>query len=171
MKHLPYALRTERLELHPAAPADVPALLKMRDASSASDANRDERVRALAARNAADFKRDGFGLWLVSHEGRPVGFVGLRPRESALEPELYYGLAPEARGHGIATEAADVVLAWLFAKPEVRGVWAVTDPTNLASCRVLERLGMKLESEGEFDGMPSRVYRRMRVAAGKPHRR
>jgi RimJ/RimL family protein N-acetyltransferase len=38
----------------------------------------------------------------------------------------------------------------------------VTDPPNLASCRVLERLGMRLEHEGDFDGKPSRVYRLLR---------
>jgi RimJ/RimL family protein N-acetyltransferase len=51
----------------------------------------------------------------------------------------------------------------------VTGVWAVTDPANFASCRVLERLGMRLEREGEFDGKPSRVYR-LRRAEGRPTR-
>ena len=58
----------------------------------------------------------------------------------------------------------------LFVAPAVTGVWAVTDPTNLASCRVLERLGMRLDFEGEFDGKPSRVYRLARDGWRDPRR-
>lgn len=159
MKRRLPVLRTKRLDLVPAVSKDAPALLRMRDASSAPDPTRDARVRALTAGNAADFARDGYGVWVVRHDGKPAGFVGLRPRESASEPELYYGLTTEARGHGIATEAAAAVIEHLFEIPSATGVWAVTDPTNLASCRVLERLGMELEFEGDFDQRPSRVYR------------
>jgi RimJ/RimL family protein N-acetyltransferase len=157
------ALTSGRLTLTPAADHDLPALLAMR-ADGPPDPARDARVRALVERNAEQFAAHGFGLWMLHDRSGPVGYFGVRPRESAREPELYYGLVPEARGRGLATEAGRAVLSRLFAaSPEITGAWAVTDPDNLASCRVLERLGMRLEFEGEFDGRPSRVYRMKRA--------
>jgi 8-oxo-dGTP pyrophosphatase MutT (NUDIX family) len=107
----------------------------------------------------------GFGLWVLTRPPSPAvaGFVGLRPRESAFEPELLYGLAPSARGQGLATEAARLVLEARFADPRTTGVWAVTDPLNQRSRAVLERLGFALEREGEFDGRPSALYRLTRA--------
>jgi RimJ/RimL family protein N-acetyltransferase len=154
-----HELTTARLVLRPAAPGDLDVLLAMRDATAAPDPTREARVRALLEANAAAFSAHGFGLWLVLEGLREVGFVGLRPRETASEPELYYGLASGDRGRGLATESVSAVIARHFTTPGATGVWAVTDPPNLASCRVLERLGMGLEFEGDFDGRPSRVYR------------
>ena len=159
---------TARLVLRPALPADLGVLLAMRDATAAPDPTRETRVQALLEHNAAQFAALGFGVWLVLASGRGVGFVGLRPRATPAEPELYYGLAPGARGLGFATESGLAVIEWLFLAPAVTGVWAVTDPPNLASCRVLERLGMRLERECEFDGKPSRVYRLRRSHAHPP---
>jgi RimJ/RimL family protein N-acetyltransferase len=160
----PHALTTARLLLRPALPGDLAALLSMRDAAAAPDPTRETRVRALLEENAAQFTTLGFGAWLVLDGARPVGFVGLRPRETANEPELYYGLAPDCRGRGYATESGAAVIERLFAAPAVTGVWAVTDPPNVSSWRVLERLGLQLEREGEFDGKPSRLYRLRRPA-------
>src|SRR5262249_20467280 len=157
------SLFTTRLRLVPATPADVELLAGMRDGPVPGDAHHVERVRAFVAGNVERFAAHGFGLWLVRAAGTAVGWIGVRPRETALEPELLYGLTRDARGHGYATEAAEAVLMRLFAAPAVTGAWAVTDPSSLASCRVLERLGMKLEFEGEFDGRPSRVYRLKRA--------
>ena len=161
----PHAITTARLVLRPAHPEDLAALLAMRDESGTPDPTRETRVRALLEGNAARFATLGFGVWLVLDGARGVGFVGLRPRETASEPELFYGLVPDCRGRGYATESGAAVIERLFAAPAVTGVWAVTDPPNLASCRVLERLGLRLEREGEFDGKPSRVYR-----LGRPER-
>lgn len=165
-----HTLFTPRLRLAPATPADVELLALMRDTPGPPDPAHTERVRALVELNAERFPAHGFGLWLVRAADAVVGWVGLRPRETACEPELLYGLARDARGKGIATEAASAVLDRLFATPAVTGVWAVTDPANLASCRVLERLGLTLEFEGEFDGRSSRLYRLKRDRWRDPRR-
>ena len=159
-----HTLFTPRLRLSPATPDDVELLAAMRDTSGPPEPAHTERVRALVEANVERFAKHGFGLWVLRGSGDAasgglVGWVGLRPRETPIEPELLYGLAHEARGKGFATEAAGAVLDRVFASDTVEGVWAVTDPTNLSSCRVLERLGLKLDFEGDFDGRHSRVYR------------
>ncbi len=54
--------------------------------------------------------------------------------------EIGYTLAPAARGHGVATEAARGLIAHLFSHG-VQRVHAAIHPENFASAMVLERLG------------------------------
>ena len=54
-----------------------------------------------------------------------------------------YGAA--AWGHGYATEAARAVLAWAFQTLDLNRVQAETDTRNVASARVLEKLGFLRE--------------------------
>jgi [ribosomal protein S5]-alanine N-acetyltransferase len=72
-----------------------------------------------------------------------VGTVGLRVQGHRME--LGYALARRWWGQGFATEAAGAVLAWALAQPEVHRVWAVCDVDNVASARVLEKIGMRRE--------------------------
>jgi RimJ/RimL family protein N-acetyltransferase len=43
------------------------------------------------------------------------------------------------------SEALQSVLQWALAQPEIFRVWATCDIDNLASARVLERVGMERE--------------------------
>jgi RimJ/RimL family protein N-acetyltransferase len=56
-----------------------------------------------------------------------------------------YCLDDAAWGHGYATEAAGVVLQWAFDTLDLNRVQAETDTRNLASARVLEKLGFVRE--------------------------
>jgi RimJ/RimL family protein N-acetyltransferase len=94
----------------------------------------------------------GYGPWIaVDRASNAIvggaGFVG-RPREGQVE--LGYGIAPEARERGYATEAARGVVEWALAQPGVERVVAGCDPDNAASIRVLEKLGF--ERAGTEDG-------------------
>jgi RimJ/RimL family protein N-acetyltransferase len=59
--------------------------------------------------------------------------------------DLGYGLARDAWGKGLATEAARAVVDYGFSALGLAKVWARTDPRNAASVRVLEKLGMRRE--------------------------
>jgi RimJ/RimL family protein N-acetyltransferase len=58
---------------------------------------------------------------------------------------LGYCFREVAWGHGYATEAARAVLQWAFDTLELNRVQAETDTRNLASARVLEKLGFVRE--------------------------
>ncbi|AWN39209.1 GNAT family N-acetyltransferase [Methylobacterium radiodurans] len=113
------------------------------------------RAESLNEARAFDrrFEADGFGPWAVEEAGRFVGFVGAlrmmrpmpfpdgeRPGEGV---EIGWRLAREAWGRGIATRAARAALADLFGRCGVPAVVAYTAEGNLASRRVMERLGMR----------------------------
>jgi RimJ/RimL family protein N-acetyltransferase len=43
------------------------------------------------------------------------------------------------------SEAATAVVAWAMAQPAIHRVWATCAPDNVASVRVLEKAGLRLE--------------------------
>lgn len=90
--------------------------------------------------------RTGVALWTVRRQfaGEPtIGFAGLRwLDESQHAAELIYGLAPAHWGQGLATEAAEAVLADAFGRLRFAEIWASADAPNAASFGVMQRLGM-----------------------------
>jgi RimJ/RimL family protein N-acetyltransferase len=59
--------------------------------------------------------------------------------------EIGYGLGVEHREQGYATEAAKALMDYSFSTLQFHRVQAISSSGNPASCRVLARLGMKLE--------------------------
>lgn len=55
------------------------------------------------------------------------------------------GLAPEARGHGHGTRAQRLLVRYLFSHTHVNRIEAVTEITNLAEQRALEKAGFTRE--------------------------
>ena len=87
----------------------------------------------------------GYGVWLlIKTESRiVVGSAGFQGRPSAEgEIELGYGVHPDFRNHGYATEAARALLRWASEQPGVKRVIAHCDEDNIASQRVVEKAGM-----------------------------
>lgn len=58
------------------------------------------------------------------------------------EADLGYVLARAAWGQGYASEAAAAMIATGFSTLHLRRIFAITDPQNVASQRVLEHIGM-----------------------------
>jgi RimJ/RimL family protein N-acetyltransferase len=92
-----------------------------------------------------------WGVWyLVVRDDRSlVGDLGFKggPDPSG-RVEIGYGVAPAHRRQGYATEAVRGLILWAFARPEVRTILAECLPDNLASIRVLERVGMHRVRQG-----------------------
>jgi [ribosomal protein S5]-alanine N-acetyltransferase len=72
-----------------------------------------------------------------------VNLAGLA--EGRREAEIGYWLVPDARGHGIITEAASLLIGWAFSSHDLERIEFAILPENLASQRVAERLGAKPE--------------------------
>ena len=89
----------------------------------------------------------GFGPWLVLEDGAVVGNAGFHGAPQDGVVELGYGLAPEVWGRGLATEAAGALVGWALADPRVATIVADTDPENVASQRVLRKLGFTRAGE------------------------
>jgi RimJ/RimL family protein N-acetyltransferase len=105
----------------------------------------EDEVAGFLARSVESFRDRGYGLWLGYGEGEPsiAAFAALVPPEaSGAPPSLIYGVRPAGTGRGLATEAARAVLAHAFGALALPHVHADVDAQNVASVRVLEKLGM-----------------------------
>lgn len=114
-----------------------------------------EASAEMIARLQAGIDERGWGLWAVDVGGRCIGFTGItHPRfESHFTPcvEIGWRLAREAWGHGYATEAARVALAFGFAVLNLAEIVAFTAAGNVRSRRVMERIGMSHDPADDFD--------------------
>jgi len=78
--------------------------------------------------------------------GELIGNVGLRQSiPAAHEAEIGYELSPASWGCGYATEAARAMLAFGFSARGLHRIHAYCIAENVASVRVLEKLGMHCE--------------------------
>ncbi|MEZ6185288.1 MAG: GNAT family N-acetyltransferase [Planctomycetota bacterium] len=93
----------------------------------------------------------GLGLWLVHlPDGAPIGFAGFHVfAECGPEPQLLYALLEAHTGQGLATEIGRAVLD-RAAELGIRRVASTVDAPNVASLRVLEKLGFR--PTGELPG-------------------
>ena len=119
-----------------------------------------ETVRGVIEASLASFSDEGFGQWLAEDRKTRalVGFCGLRPIEDASQIEILYGLVRERWGEGLATEAGRAVLSYAFLTVGLSHVIGRTDSPNLASARVLERIGMRFEGERLVHGRATLHY-------------
>jgi RimJ/RimL family protein N-acetyltransferase len=124
---------------------------------------------ALVARFEDSWEEDGFGLAAAERkeDGAFVGMVGLSrvrfaPLEGAVEVGWRLGRAHWGRGY--ATEAARAWLGRGFGAMRLAEVIAFTVPANVASRRVMERLGMRHDPARDFehpalpDGHPLKAH-------------
>lgn len=83
-----------------------------------------------------------WSLWLKD-SGEFAGLVEIRVRSSAVD--LGYALSQRWWRQGLMSEALTSLVTWALAQPEIFRVWATCDVENVASARVLERVGMERE--------------------------
>ncbi|HXQ26929.1 MAG TPA: GNAT family N-acetyltransferase [Candidatus Acidoferrales bacterium] len=88
----------------------------------------------------------GLAIELKS-EQRLIGAIEIRMKDDANRAaDFGYVLNRSCWGRGYMTEAARAVLDAAFRELRLHRVWATCDPRNLASSRVLEKLGMRREA-------------------------
>ena len=142
-------LETGRLRLRALGPGDAAALYPtMSDAGAMQYWSRAPftsiaELGAHFARNA-DSPWHGWAITRVGDD-TAIGFASAGEKRQGAVTEIGYLLARDAWGDGIAREAIGAVIDHLFARGQ-RRVCADTDPDNMASNRLLERLGFQREA-------------------------
>lgn len=121
-------------------------------------------------RMSAAWSDHGFGLWAVERCDNHdlIGFVGLSSPAwySDFTPcvEVGWRLGKEHWGNGFAPEAATAALEWGFANVALPGDQIVSFTTvgNINSQRVMHKIGMTRDMDGDFDHplLPDWVDRR-----------
>jgi ribosomal-protein-alanine N-acetyltransferase len=162
------APRAGRLSFRPFAPEDVEPIHDLFvNAQVRRHLLDDEIVSAdwvrLEIRKSQEmFERARYGLWSLSLHGSTdiIGFCGFRFFHHPPELQLLYALHPSVWRRGLATEAAEAALRYAFEVLGLSEVVASADAPNLASIRVMERIGMEFQRR-EVKGRLDTVYYRI----------
>ncbi len=104
----------------------------------------------------------GFGMWLAMaklplrpDEAKPdtaLGLCGLVKREQLEYPDVGFAYLPEFWGLGLATEAAEAVVAYARQRQLSPKLLGITSLDNSGSIHVLEKIGMRFQNLIGFDG-------------------
>ena len=102
----------------------------------------------------------GYGIWAVEEKetGKVVGRIGLIYPAGWPGFELGWTLGRDSWGKGYATEGARRALEYAFAEMGRDHVISCIAAENVASVRVAERLGEKIEGRTELLGRDVIVY-------------
>ena len=84
------------------------------------------------------------------------------------EAEVGYAIVAERWGEGLATEIAQASVEVGFEQLGLADLVAFTLPTNLASRRVMEKVGFVYERDVEYWALPHVLYRRRRPDTTRP---
>jgi [ribosomal protein S5]-alanine N-acetyltransferase len=119
-----------------------------------------EQLEASLKKFVGRWDERGFGLWCVTekHCGEMIGYCGFQNFEQTADVEIVFGYLKEYWGKGVATEALKACLNFGMEKLSFEKIFAVTNPANIGSIRVLEKSGMSfLEREFHY-GMETVIY-------------
>lgn len=113
--------------------------------------------------NLRHWEAHGFGLWMLRlrEDGRFVGRAYLRHLHIGGRDELAigYALLPEFWGVGLATEIASAIVDLAHTRLGFSRLVAGVRPGNVASKRVLEKIGATYEKRATYKGVPHLLYR------------
>ncbi|MCG7343209.1 GNAT family N-acetyltransferase [Sporosarcina sp. ACRSL] len=132
-------INTNRLQLIACTPEFLSTI-------SPEDYEIGDHVKGHIAELQDDDSQFGWGVWFVVDQetNTIVGDIGFKGKPTSDKTvEIGYGIIPSAQNKGYATEAVRALVEWAFASGRVKKIVAECLHHNLASIKVLEKLGMK----------------------------
>lgn len=161
----PMKLESKRLSFTRYTPADLPLYLQLVTNARvmehiAGRALTEEEGRARFEKALSFNIKDGETGNFMAHTREGGQYIGLAKLTvtGESEAEIGYALLPEYWGQGYATEIVDCFVGYARRLKRFRRLFAIVDPGNPPSIRVLEKFGFKPYKEGEIDGLPAVYY-------------
>lgn len=147
-----FSIETDRTRLRRLAPADLTNFQRYRsdegvglyqDWIPQSDA---DATDFLKEKGAAEFFQPGtwFQLGIADRETDAlIGDIGICLSADQSEVEIGFTLCRQSQGLGLGSEAVSAAVAFVFEETDIRRIVGITDTRNIASLRLLEKLGMQ----------------------------
>jgi [ribosomal protein S5]-alanine N-acetyltransferase len=154
-------LETERLELRSATPADAPHLQALYSSPEVlrylpprPPVSLEQATQAIERRIKMEAEL-GYALFIiVMKDGDEfIGSGGVVPVKDTPDVEIAYHFLPSSWGKGYATEAARAILAFGFENARLEEIIGLVYPDNVASWRVLEKVGMRFVGTATYYGI------------------
>lgn len=121
-----------------------------------------EEARVFIEKNRHRYSANGFGVWAIAERATAafMGDCGLAFTlvEGIPEVEIIWHVIRGRWRQGIASEAATAARDHAFGLLGLRRLVALVRPENLPSAGVARKIGMELEREAVFHGLPHLVF-------------
>lgn len=153
---------TDRLLLRRLERVDLPFMVEL---FGSLDVMRYSLTGPLAPPHAADilerflrsYETQPLAQWAVVEKstGQLIGLCGFLLRSSGNEGEweLAYRFLPAYWGQGLATEAAIACRDIAFQNPAISQIVVLVEASHIASIRVAEKVGLRLQCETQLQGI------------------
>jgi ribosomal-protein-alanine N-acetyltransferase len=159
-------LRSARLRLREIVPRDTNAWLALQSNPDVMRWYGAEVVQSQAQiekiiADCALWRVNGVGIrWGIEHDGEFIGSCGFaRWNKGWHNATLGYEIAPHCQGKGLMREALNTIFAYGFNEMQLHRIHAEIHRDNLASIKLVQRLGFSFEG----------VHREMGFWAGRWH--
>ena len=98
------------------------------------------------------FDKQKYGALPVENrtDGTLMGVAGLKPLGESTDIEIFYRFARPYWGHGYATEIAMSIMSFGFQTLKLNRIVAMIEPKNVASIKVIEKLGFTFLSQSPY---------------------
>ena len=159
-------LQTPHLILRPFTEADAPLILALNSDPEVVKylhepvlQNEEQATKILFDIILPQYKNN-LSRWAIHTKNNMdfIGWCGLKYRPELDEIYLGYRLMQKALGKGFATEAAQHTLSHGFKNLGLKLITGRAHIENIASIKVLEKIGMNFIGEGIVDDCPVRTY-------------
>lgn len=158
---------TERLCIRKITNADIQDLAKVLSDPivmkySTVGVHSEEQILAYTANCQKQYEVTGYGHWAIynSSNSEFVGICGLNKHELESNEVVHinYRLAADHQGKGYAIESTLGILDFAKNSLKLDSVYALIEPENVSSVKVVNRAGFKFIKTSEFRGFKIDVY-------------
>jgi RimJ/RimL family protein N-acetyltransferase len=163
-------LETERLKMRQFVEADLDPYARlcadpetMRYIGLGNTLSRADAWRSMAM-FLGHWQLRGYGMWAIEEKstGEFIGRIGLHYPEAWPVLEVGWFLDRKRWAQGLATEGGRAAIQFAFDRLNLPHIASVIYPQNIASIRVAEKLGMRLERTAQVNGIDVVIYSRDR---------
>ncbi|MBD2501563.1 GNAT family N-acetyltransferase [Anabaena azotica] len=119
-----------------------------------------EQTEASLLKHIQHWQEHNLGMWAVvdKQSGKMIGRCGLGFLDNTSEVELGYVLDKSYWNMGLGTEASIATLNYGFLTINLERIVAIANPANIASRRVIEKVGMKYQKLAHYYGQDVVYY-------------
>ena len=148
-------LETVRLILQPVIMEDAEFILELYNSPNFIKFIGDRNLRTVEdAENYIKEKflphveKHGFGSFVIfrKSDNKKIGNVGIYVRDGLNAPDIGFSFLPEFEGKGYGFEASNKLMEIAFSEFGLKKISAITTKENIASQKLIEKLGLKFQS-------------------------
>lgn len=113
-----------------------------------------DQARLTLGKYLQTWEQKSWGIWVLKSgpEGKVIGECGLRMDPDGRGALIRFVILKPYRGRGLATICSQKMLDYTFRHTDLGSVTGVSKQDNLASVKVLEKIGMKRDREHNEGG-------------------